>query len=79
MKRAGYSLQDIAHVIGHKNLESLKYYLDKPTLEDQENFTDNLFKYTGNDDTNHNANNQDSDLSDFDIPPIPKKKKKRKL
>ena len=63
MKCAGYSLQDIAYVLGHKNLETLKHYLDKPTLNDKENFADDLFKYTGN------SNLDDSDMSDFKIPP----------
>ena len=67
MKRAGYSLQDIAHIIGHKNLESLRYYLDKPTLQDKENFADDLFKYT--------AKDSESDMSDFEMPPPPKRKK----
>ena len=60
MKIAGYSLQDIAHVLGHRNLESLKYYFDQPTLKDKENFADDLFKYTGNPDETKTTN--DSDL-----------------
>ena len=72
MKCAGYSLQDIVHIIGHKNLETLKYYLEKPTLKDKENYADDLFAFTGSDDN-------ESDLSDFKVPqpskPNPKKQK----
>lgn len=67
MKKPGYSLQDIALVIKHKNLESLKYYLEKPTLEDKTNFSDSLFDSV--------EDNSDSDMSDFEpLPPLPKRK-----
>ena len=73
MKQAANSLQDLVHVIGHKILETLRYYLEKPTLQDKENYVDNLFKYTGTE------QQSDSDLLDFDIsPPPPKKKIKNK-
>ena len=39
MKRAGYRLEEIAWVLKHKTLESLEHYLTKPTMEDQENFS----------------------------------------
>ena len=45
MKTFGYSLQEIASVSKHKNLESLKLYIQKPTLEDKQNFSDSLFEY----------------------------------
>ena len=46
MKKAGYSLHDITQVRKHKNIESLRHYLDKPTREDMENYTESLFRYT---------------------------------
>ena len=55
-----------------QNLETLRYYLEKPTLEEKENYADDLFAFTGNDDN-------ESDLSDFEVPqpskPNPKSKK----
>ena len=33
MKRSGYSLQEIANVTKHKNLDCLKHYLAAPTHE----------------------------------------------
>ena len=48
MYKSGYSLHDIVQVTKHKNIESLKYYLQQPTLEDMENYSDSLFKYTSN-------------------------------
>ena len=69
MQKTGYSLTEIAWVIKHKNLESLKRYLDKPTMEDRENFSKDLFKYTGNTNTD-----SDDDFQDFEPAPPPKKK-----
>ena len=45
MKNAGHSLDEIATVTHHKNLESLKCYLAKPTLEDKVNFSKTLSKF----------------------------------
>ena len=45
MHRSGYSLHDIAQVTCHKNIESLKYYLEQPTLDDMTNYSDSLFGY----------------------------------
>ena len=53
-----------------RHSKSNSSYLEKPTIEDKENYADDLFKYTGNDD--------DSDLFDFKIPPLPKKMTKPK-
>ena len=46
MKKAVYSLQEIAFILQHKSLELLKHYLDKPTMEDCENFSNDIFKAT---------------------------------
>ena len=46
MHRSGYSLHEIAQVTCHKNIESLKYYLEKPTLEDMQNYSTSLFDYS---------------------------------
>ena len=72
MKKAGYSLQEIALVLQHKSLESLKHYLDQATMEDRENFSKDLFKGTGGSLTDSN------DDLDFEPPPPPKRKPKVK-
>ena len=76
MKRAGYTLNEIVFILKHKNLESLKFNLEKPTLEDKSNFSKSLYDQTGE------GENSDSD---FKEPPrpcrsivIPIKKKKNK-
>ena len=70
MKRAGYTLNEIAFVLKHKNLESLKYYLEKPTPEDKTNFSHSLFDQTGQ---NKNPETDDSDNSYFETQPRPAK------
>ena len=37
-KGRGYTLDEIAFVLKHKNLESLKYYTDRPTLRASNSF-----------------------------------------
>ena len=39
MKRSGFSLQEIANVTEHKNLDSLKYYFATPTHKEKEWYT----------------------------------------
>ena len=46
MHRSGYSLHEIAQVTKHKNIESLKCYLEKPTLEDMQNYSASLCDYS---------------------------------
>ena len=71
MKIQGHTLVEIAHILKHKNLQSLSHYLDMPTHEDKENFSKPLFKYT------NKTNDSDiSDMSDFEPPPPLKKKSK---
>ena len=45
MKRSGYSLQEIANVTKHKNLDCLKHYLAVPTHEEKEEYTKVLHNY----------------------------------
>ena len=69
MKSCGYTLPEIASVTKHKNLESVKIYLQKPTLEDKQDFSDSLFKYAyqGKIKTKHKPKPQyDSNMSDFE-------------
>ena len=68
MHRAGYSLHEIANVTKHKNIESLKYYLEKPTLEDMHKYSNSLFDYSSKKD---NVPTNDSDADDFQTPPKP--------
>ena len=60
MKSVGYSLEEIVWVLNHKNLESLRRYLAKPSQQDKENFSNDLFKYTGKDEID------DSNSNDFE-------------
>ena len=61
MKKAGYNLADIASVTKHKDIHSLQRYLQKPSMEDREHFSTDLFNYTNN--TDHD---KDSDMSNFE-------------
>ena len=45
MKRSGFSLQQIANVTKHKNLESLKHYISAPIHEEKETYVNALHKY----------------------------------
>ena len=45
LRRSGFTLEQIAHVTKHKNLDSLKHYVDGPTLSDKENYNEGLFNY----------------------------------
>ena len=72
MHKHGHSLQEIANIVKHKNLESLKWYLEAPDQKDKENYCKSLSKYVGSKDT---LTNEDSDISDFEPPPAPPKKK----
>ena len=77
MHRSGYSLHDIAQVTKHKNIETLKFYLQQPTIEDMENYSNSLFQYAsttnkqvqGKEDNQPNA--AESDDLDFEEPPHP--------
>ena len=68
-EKAGYSLVEIASVSKHENFESLKRYIEKPMIKDHENFSTDLFKYTGV--------SSDSDMDDFETPPPPPPKKQK--
>ena len=46
MKAEGHTIGEIAHILKHKNLESIKHYLDKPLMKDKEKFFKSLFRYT---------------------------------
>ena len=78
MARSGYSLHNIAQVTCHKNIESLKYYLEKPTLDDMEQYSISLFKYAGGDKKKKKktpsaaqGKANDNDDEDFEEPPRP--------
>jgi hypothetical protein len=46
MHRAGFSLHEISCFSKHKNIQSLKHYLDQPTLEDKMNYNVALANYS---------------------------------
>ena len=72
MHKAGYSLHEIAKVTRHKNIESLKYYLETPTLEDMQNYSKSLFEYSHQNTTPKKENpTNNSDDEDFESPPQP--------
>ena len=77
MRKNGHSLQEIANVVKHKNLESLKWYLEVPDQKDKKNYCKSLSKYAGTKDPVV-QNNDDSDLSDFDITPLPKENQRKR-
>ena len=66
MHKSGYSLNDIAQVTCHKNIESLKYYLAQPTIDDMQKYSNSLFGYMANDDKENSDNV-------FENPPVPTK------
>ena len=68
MHRSGYSLHEIAQVTHHKNIESLKHYLEQPTLEDMQNYSASLFDYSCKQ-NKENTNNSDDEA--FETPPKP--------
>ena len=76
MHRSGYSLHDIAQVTRHKNIESLKFYLQQPTIADMENYSESLFRYAekttekGKKDNNSNNNNNSNSDDEFEEPPV---------
>ena len=45
IKRSGFTLEQIAHVTKHKNLDSLKHYVDAPTLSEKQSYNEGLFNY----------------------------------
>ena len=66
MHRSGFSLQEIANVTKHKNLDSLKHYVSKPTLQEKASYNQGLFNY-GNTKENPKRSNNKTE-------PQPKKK-----
>ena len=69
MHRQGYSLQEISNVTKHKNIASLKHYLDALTHKDKENYSNCLFKYIENSKDQTNNPNDSDDLDDLEVPP----------
>ena len=62
MHQEGFSLQEIAHVTKHKNLDSLKHYVSAPTLHDKQRYNDGLFSYANPDENSqqlHKRSNPD--------------------
>ena len=45
LHRSGFSLQEIANVTKHKNLDSLKHYVAGPSHSDKENYNEALHSY----------------------------------
>ena len=45
MKESGFSLQQIANVTKHKNLDSLRHYVSEPTLKEKESYNEGLYSY----------------------------------
>ena len=76
MHRSGYSLHDIAQVTRHKNIESIKFYLQTPTIEDMENYSNSLFDYANDSskqvqqDAEAKKTTEESD-QEFEEPPQP--------
>ena len=77
MHRSGYSLHDIAAVTKHKNIESLKFYLEQPTLDDMQNYSESLFQYTDKNKSAKVLENKENNESDDDFEPNPPRQKKK--
>ena len=45
MRESGFSLQQIANVTKHKNLDSLKHYVSDPSMNEKELYNEGLFNY----------------------------------
>ena len=45
--RSGFDFKQIAHITKHKNLDSLKHYVDGPTHADKHEYNDALYRYGG--------------------------------
>ena len=45
LARSGFTLKEISNVTKHKNLESLKYYIGGPTLDEKETYSNALHEY----------------------------------
>ena len=45
MHQSRFSLQEIANVTKHKNLDSLKHYVSGSTMKEKENYNEGLFNY----------------------------------
>jgi integrase len=50
LKKSGFSLEEIAHITGHKNLQSLKSYLDGPDQNQLEKYSNALHKNVNSND-----------------------------
>ena len=80
MHRSGFTLEQIANVTKHKNLDSLKHYVSAPTLKEKENYNEGLFSYGARDnkEVEKPQQNQSEDKqSDASSPP--KKKKQEEI
>ena len=71
MHKSGYSLNEIAKVTRHKNIESLKYYLEEPTLDDMQNYSNSLFNYAVKEEEVQTPRKINSDDEAFETPPVP--------
>ena len=49
MHQEGFTLQEIANVMKHKKLDSLKHYVAAPTLHDKQQYNNDLFSYANPD------------------------------
>ena len=69
MHHLGYSLHDIAQVTKHENIESLKFYLQQPTIEDMESYSDSLFQYASG---TENTQQEEKDKEDSNFQDLPR-------
>lgn len=77
MKANGHDAFETAHVTLHKDPNSIKSYLAKPTLKQKCKYAKSLVKYIEESSTESDSDSDNaSDASDFDPPPPPPKKKK---
>ena len=46
MHRQGFSLKEISNVTKHKNLQSLQHYIEEPSHDEKEKYSNALFEYS---------------------------------
>ena len=68
MKRSGFSLEEIANVTKHKNIECLKHYLAAPTHAEKEKYSNALLNYGNKENQKKILPRPQEDANDYEPP-----------
>ena len=74
LHRSGFSLQQIVNITKHKNLDSLKHYMEKPTLTEKHTYNQGLFQYGNKANHPGNPNPRKKNSDELLGPVMPAKK-----